>query len=510
MKQNDNIRDTILIVDDEALNRLLLKKTLELAGYSPIEARDGKEALEKIAEDPPDLVVLDVMMPGLTGFDVCSTLKHNPETNKIPIILLTALNKMEDIEKGVIAGADEFISKPFNDKELLIRIRALLKIKAFDTYVAEDHILFSELKNLDIKRQEQYGGIQGNIDRILYIGLEQNLQKNEVERDKPIGAYLRLETNRLSIPPTYLYFENGKPVRRELSFIPSTEQLKPFGIEKDGVLMSNWQYGYVHQKEYERHLPAPLVEAAGYINNFLYYGDTQLTVLFFNFGRSVRPFDLSWFKHLINITKILLSILERMMEHEMDYTELAETLGRITEIKDDAPLKHKRLKAICGILCEEMKCSSGFSLLLQDAMNIFDIWKLLSDQTILMKAAPLNDDEIKTIHNMPKQALSCLSETPRFALVREILENSNERYDGSGFPLGKRGEEIPLSARIATIANVYAALRIKRSFREALSHDEAMRYITEGKDRVQPSNFDPRLIEAFIKRQEEIEKLYED
>jgi response regulator RpfG family c-di-GMP phosphodiesterase len=510
MKQSDTIGDTILIVDDEALNRLLLKKTLELAGYSPIEARDGKEALDKIAEDPPDLIVLDVMMPGLTGFDVCSTLKQNPETHKIPVILLTALNKLEDIEKGVTAGADEFISKPFNEKELLIRIRELLKIKAFDTYVAEDQILFSILKDLDRKGQEEYCGMRGNVERILYNELEQNLRINDAERDKPAGAYLRLETDLLSIPPTYLSFEEGKAVRKELSFIPGAEQLAPFGIEREGILMSNWQHAFADQKEYERLLPAPLVEAAGSVHNFLFYEDTQLTVLFFNFGRTIRPFDLSWVRHLINFTKILLSTLEQMLKHEMEYTELSESLSRITEIKDDAPLRHKRLKEICRILCEEMKCSHGFSLLLQDAMNIFDMWKLLIDQTILMKEAPLNDDEMKTIYNMPKQTLSCLGETPRLAFVKEILENTNEHYDGSGLPLGKRGEEIPLSARIATIANVYAALRMKRSFRSAMSHEEAMRTITEGNGRLRPSYFDPRLLDALIQRQGEIRKLYEE
>ena len=119
----------VLVVDDIPLNRKLQQTFLDSEGYDVIIARDGEEALEKIKNDSPDLILLDVMMPKMNGFEVCQNLKRNESTRFIPIILVTALNEIEDKVKGVEAGADDFICKPFNKYELLVRVKSLLRIK---------------------------------------------------------------------------------------------------------------------------------------------------------------------------------------------------------------------------------------------------------------------------------------------------------------------------------------------------------------------------------------------
>jgi diguanylate cyclase (GGDEF)-like protein len=119
----------ILVVDDIPLNRKLEKTYLESVGYQVILANDGVEALQRIDEESPDLVLLDVMMPKMNGFQVCRRLKSIENTRFIPIIMVTALNEIEDKVKGIEAGADDFISKPFNKLELLARVKSLLRIK---------------------------------------------------------------------------------------------------------------------------------------------------------------------------------------------------------------------------------------------------------------------------------------------------------------------------------------------------------------------------------------------
>ena len=120
---------TILIVDEDPFIRDVLVQKLSALGYRAVEARNGKEALDKVAREPPDLILLDVMMPVMDGFQACRVLKDNEETRLIPVIIMTALQAVEDRIKGAEAGADDFLTKPVDDRELEARIRTALRMK---------------------------------------------------------------------------------------------------------------------------------------------------------------------------------------------------------------------------------------------------------------------------------------------------------------------------------------------------------------------------------------------
>ena len=130
-------RPVILAVDDEPANLALLRKLLTRQGYDVVEAVDGLSALRAIAEHEPDLVCLDVMMPGLDGIEVCQRLRRQPEHAGLPILLLTALNRTEDKARGLEAGANDFLSKPFDESELSARLRSLLRTKALQDRLAD-------------------------------------------------------------------------------------------------------------------------------------------------------------------------------------------------------------------------------------------------------------------------------------------------------------------------------------------------------------------------------------
>ena len=107
----------------------LLRVILSASDYDVTEAYDGEEALEKAKTENPDLILLDIMMPKLTGYEVCRRLREDASTKNIPIIMITALHEMDDRIKGIEAGANDFTSKPFNKIELLARIKSLLSTK---------------------------------------------------------------------------------------------------------------------------------------------------------------------------------------------------------------------------------------------------------------------------------------------------------------------------------------------------------------------------------------------
>ncbi len=119
----------ILVVDDEVKNVKLLEAQLVPRGYAVVTASNGEEALQQVAAEQPDLVLLDVMMPVMDGFEACQRLKDDPETRLIPVVIMTTLGQVEDRIKGIEAGADDFLTKPVHRDELLARIRTSLRLK---------------------------------------------------------------------------------------------------------------------------------------------------------------------------------------------------------------------------------------------------------------------------------------------------------------------------------------------------------------------------------------------
>ncbi len=136
----------VLVVDDNQQNLELLQAYLEDMDCQAVPARDGLEALEIVAKEPPDLILLDVMMPKMSGFEVCKRIKNDPKTSDIPVIMVTALNEFGDIERAIDSGTDDFLSKPVNKLELLTRIKTMLKLKHLSDKLERTLAYLSEIE----------------------------------------------------------------------------------------------------------------------------------------------------------------------------------------------------------------------------------------------------------------------------------------------------------------------------------------------------------------------------
>jgi putative two-component system response regulator len=145
-------KTTILIADDSEANRDLLSGLLGAEGYQVICAEDGERALAIVEDGSVDLALLDVMMPGKTGFSACLAIKARRETRLVPVILVTGLTSADDRIQGIMCGADDFLSKPVNKHELLARVRSLLRFKEFtDELENAESVLFSLALSIEAK-----------------------------------------------------------------------------------------------------------------------------------------------------------------------------------------------------------------------------------------------------------------------------------------------------------------------------------------------------------------------
>src|ERR1700737_981737 len=152
-QQSDQpITGTILVADDQAANRELLEELLAAQGNKVITVPDGAAAVEELSRTHVDLVLLDVMMPRLNGFEACERIKNNPATCLIPVVLVTALSDKQDRIEGIRAGADDFLTRPVDRTELLARVRSLLKLKQrTDELARAEAVLFSLARSIEGK-----------------------------------------------------------------------------------------------------------------------------------------------------------------------------------------------------------------------------------------------------------------------------------------------------------------------------------------------------------------------
>ena len=145
-EKNEGKSPIVLVVDDNQQNLELLQAYLEDVDCRTIPARDGLEALEIISKETPDLILLDVMMPKMSGFEVCKRIKNDPKTSDIPVIMVTALTELGDIERGIDSGTDDFLSKPVNKLELLTRVKTMLKLKHLSDKLERTLAYLSEIE----------------------------------------------------------------------------------------------------------------------------------------------------------------------------------------------------------------------------------------------------------------------------------------------------------------------------------------------------------------------------
>jgi putative two-component system response regulator len=215
--------ERILLVDDEENNLKLLSRWLKPLGYIIELASNGEEAVQKARESRPDLIILDIMMPVMDGYEACRILRTDPKTKNIPVIMITALSDRESRLKGLSVAANDFLSKPIDQSELIIRVKNLLKIKAFDDFMLRHNQI---LKEEVLEKTEDLRNMSNEMVRRLTAAAEFRDTDTGVHISR-IGFYANMLAEAMHMPPDF---------NETITFASSLHDIGKIGIP-DNILL---------------------------------------------------------------------------------------------------------------------------------------------------------------------------------------------------------------------------------------------------------------------------------
>src|SRR5712692_4326934 len=202
-QSNLPITGTVLVADDQAANRELLEELLTPQGCKVVSVPDGAAALEELTRTQFDLVLLDVMMPHLNGFEVCEKIKNNPDTYLIPVIMITALSDKQDRIEGIKVGADDFLTRPVDRTELLARVGSLLKLKQrTDELERAESVLFALVRSIEGKDPYTHGHCERLAEYSARLGEQLGLSEDQITALRRAGVVH--DVGKIAIPDAIL------------------------------------------------------------------------------------------------------------------------------------------------------------------------------------------------------------------------------------------------------------------------------------------------------------------
>ena len=470
---------------------------------------DSRQALEMARRALPDLVLLDVMMPGLDGYEICRRIKDDVATRRIPVIMITGLGDLDHKIKGLNAGADDFLTKPVNSAELLTRSRALLKVKELNDELEGAYRSLADIAsytNTLLRRFDPSGfdpqqSLGGLMEFLLGPGANSHARPQRV---------LLLSRGQDQTWEAWRYHRQDQVIlhRRLGGHLPE-DAVEPMFQGQSSIFCNR------DDECHQRAARAPLWEMLGEAtprDNMVAYQSGSVAVMALDCDKAVSDYEAQVLSAIVATIHVFLQTIGgQMREVERAFFYTIESLARAAESHDEDTANHiVRVKRYAEALGRALGRDEDYVIKLGYAAQMHDVGKLHVHPDILRKPGPLTPGEWEEVKKHTIYGVRILGDHPRLAMAREVALNHHEHWDGSGYPRGLTGEEIPLSGRICMMADVYDALRSTRHYKLPYSHEQAFAVIRHGDHRLRPGWFDPQVLQAFLDIHVEFAKIYRE
>lgn len=498
---------TVLVVDDDARVVELLQITLGGRGYRVMTAHDGEEALEAVYAGHPDFVVLDVRLPRRSGFDVCEVLRKEPEYRNLPIILISGNAATESRLQGLRAGADDYLTKPFSPRELLLKMQRILeRNRDRDVLAMKAELLEGEVRRHRDRLREIRADFQSHLNRLGTI-----LEKiEELNRNRPMTevlnnfvltavgildfeavALLVLEDGRLQP-----WVQRGLNLRdpSTLEFNPESPMIRLLSLSTHAISTEDLALRPECAQE------AGLLSAAGLLWSVGVQGDVGLRAVLCVGERTDRQpldrFDLKLVEALAMSVGTSLANADSLERTQTAFLETITSLLGAFEGRYPWLVGHsERVRDWCLRIGDGAGLAGVRLEALGTAALMHNLGAVERHESLLRATVVLSPAERKLRQREASEAAERLLPGGARDGIAETLRHQAEYWDGSGMPDGLKGDRIPLGARILAIANAYDALIHERPHRAAFSESEAQDLIRARAG----TQYDPSLVEIFIR-----------
>ena len=494
----------ILCVDDERANVEMLEFMLIPRGYDVVTARDGMSALAKIGSQKIDLVLLDVMMPGMDGFTVCKEIRKNEKSKNIPVIMLTAPSARPDRIRGLEAGADEFVSKPFDQAEIASRIKTLLTLRELRDNLNYAYDNITRLANVGASLINKFNPLDfdfmSKIDEIVWQMIRQS--SNMIERPSLVIVRMLNEKNQDEWYRYDVFYDKIQRMPLNVNIvlgIPAGETSRLL-FYNEGVLEDQMFQFFAAKIR-----PFNIV-----VNNMVCYLSKGLGVFAINYGRSVSSYDAAVLNSIVMQALFMRSLSSQVKQTEDAFEYAVHSLARASEVNDADTGKHiVRVGLYCALLGKKLKMPETFVNAIRVQAALHDVGKMHIPPSILKKPDKLTDEEWTEIKNHTIFGAKIIGDHPRLNLAKSVALTHHERWDGSGYPNGLRGENIPIESRIIAISDQYDALRNPRVYKPSFDHAKTFQILAKGDGRTMPHHFDPAVLQAFVEISSKFDEVYQ-
>jgi response regulator RpfG family c-di-GMP phosphodiesterase len=496
-------------VDDESVNLSLLQAVLIPHGYEVVTADNGQTALELLNKRHIDLVLLDVMMPGMDGFTVCRLIRENEKLMRVPVIMITSLTSKQDRIKGIEAGAEDFISKPFDQGEVLARIKMLLKMKGLVDSLHTAYTNISNLTTFSKATLENFNPLSfvflSQIDAVVTRIIRHAADDPEKPKIVLVG---RSDQKNAWSWNQYEFFHND--LDRALLHSKSSFSTI-FNLPEKGKSRTIFYNARDIPHSELQHFLDDLASFKIVVSNAVCYLSRDICIIALNYGRNVSAYDASVLDSLVLNVLFLKSLSSQIREvaNAFEYTVYA--LARAAEANDEDTGNHiLRVGEYSTILAKKLRMPEEFVRTIRVQATLHDVGKIHIPPAILKKPGKLTSDEFVEMKKHTLYGAKIIGDHVQLTMGRSIALTHHERFDGSGYPEGLKGAAIPIEGLIVYIADQYDALRNKRVYKPAFDHTKTLDIITRGDERTLPIHFDPRVLKAFQDTARKFEKIYEE